>query len=137
MSANDVELLDILRKIADAANTAINGNDDNSEHEHGHSSTSQDGSPDDCACTIKSLPQRLLVEAAHTARRMNPVNAPAFLPSAFLPANAPLEPLAIAVMTSKYWGPSPRRLTVSFMEPTPADLGTRILSHMNAWATRT
>ncbi|MEZ2311973.1 M12 family metallopeptidase [Paraburkholderia sp. RCC_158] len=137
MSANDVELLDTLRKIADAANTAINGNNDGSEHEHGHSSASQYESQDNCGCTLKSLPQRLLVEAARTARTVNPVNAPAYLPLAFLPANAPLKPLAIAVMTSKYWGPSPRRLTVSFMETTPADLRTRILSHMNAWATRT
>lgn len=47
-----------------------------------------------------------------------------------------MEPLRMAVLTAKYWGPTPRRLTVSFMEPTPADLRRRILSHMNAW-TRT
>jgi hypothetical protein len=45
------------------------------------------------------------------------------------------DPLAIAVITGKYWGPSLRRLTVSFLEPTPADLQARILSHMNAWST--
>ncbi len=137
MSANDVELLGTLRKIADAANTAINGIHDDPEHEHGHSSASEHESHDDCACILKSLPQRLLVKAAHTARTVNPVNAPAHLPLAFLSGNAPLEPLAIAVMTSKYWGPSQRRLTVSFMETTPADLRTRILRHMNAWATKT
>ena len=93
------------------------------------------------ACTPKSLPGRLLVQAATTARRVNPMNAPL--------ANAPLagpdapkalesvqEPLQIAVLTSKYWGPAPRRLTVSFMESTPADLRTRIIAHLNAW-TRT
>jgi hypothetical protein len=46
-----------------------------------------------------------------------------------LPAN----PAFIAALTSKYWGPQPRRLTVSFIESTPADLRARILSHMNAW----
>lgn len=44
-----------------------------------------------------------------------------------------LEPQRIAVLTSKYWGAKPRRLTVSFMETTPTDLRTRIISHMNAW----
>ena len=39
-------------------------------------------------------------------------------------------------MVTKYWGPRPRRLTVSFMDATPADLRRRIVSHMNAW-TRT
>ncbi len=29
-----------------------------------------------------------------------------------------IDPLKIAVMTAKYWGPSPRQLTVSFMETT-------------------
>jgi hypothetical protein len=39
----------------------------------------------------------------------------------------------IAVLTSKYWGPTPRQLTVSFMESTDQELRFRILSHMNAW----
>jgi hypothetical protein len=47
-----------------------------------------------------------------------------------------ITPLAIAVLTSKYWGPEPRKLTVSFMESTPADLKARIISHMNAWRKR-
>ena len=40
----------------------------------------------------------------------------------------PLVPARIAVMVSKYWGPAPRRLTVSFMETTPADLRARTSS---------
>jgi hypothetical protein len=44
-----------------------------------------------------------------------------------------MEPQRIAVLTSKYWGAKPRKLTVSFMETTPADLRARIISHMNAW----
>src|SRR5262249_55535217 len=46
------------------------------------------------------------------------------------------DPMRIAVLTAKYWGPSPRRLTVSFLDGAPADLRRKILSHMNAW-TRT
>jgi hypothetical protein len=37
------------------------------------------------------------------------------------------------VIVSKYWGPTPRRLTVSFVDNTPADLRAKIISHMNAW----
>jgi len=44
-----------------------------------------------------------------------------------------MDPLRIAVLTAKYWGPQPRQLTVSFMESTPADLRARIVSHLNAW----
>ena len=47
-----------------------------------------------------------------------------------------IEPQRIALLTSKYWRPVPRTLTVSFLEPTPTDLRARLLSHMNAW-TRT
>lgn len=85
-------------------------------------------------CVIKSLPNRLLITGADTAKKINPANAPVFGPVAsvagqFLVA----EPLRIALITSKYWGPQPRRLTVSFLESTPPDLKTRIISHMNAW----
>ena len=45
-------------------------------------------------------------------------------------------PENISALTSKYWGPKPRRLTVSFMDSPAPDLRRRILSHMNAW-TRT
>jgi hypothetical protein len=37
------------------------------------------------------------------------------------------------VLTAKYWGPTARRLTTSFVEATPADLRARILLHLNAW----
>src|SRR5262249_9042974 len=59
---------------------------------------------------------------------------PVFGPLAAAPEGFQVaDPLQIAVVTSKYWGPTPRRLTVSFMESTPANLRTRIISHMNAW----
>lgn len=86
------------------------------------------------ACTAKSLPRRLLVQAAQTARTINPMNAPVFGPVSHVRGQLRVhEPLRIAVITSKYWGPQSRRLTVSFMESTPADLKARIIRHMNAW----
>ena len=67
--------------------------------------------------------------------RINPVNAPAFGPMTGAAMDLDvMNPLRIAVMVSKYWGPTPRQLTVSFMESTPPDLRARILSHMNEWA---
>ena len=85
-------------------------------------------------CTPKTLPTRLLVQAAATAVQINPVNAPGVGPLAEVAMDIHLEPLRIAVLTAKYWGPTSRRLTVSFLESTPANLRTRILSHMNAWS---
>jgi Astacin (Peptidase family M12A) len=84
-------------------------------------------------CTIKSVPRRLLRKAADNATRINPVNAPMLSPIGGDSSLGVMDPLSIAVMTAKYWGPTPRQLTVSFMESTPADLRARILAHMNAW----
>jgi hypothetical protein len=84
-------------------------------------------------CVSKVLPSRLLITAAVTAARINPLNAPTIGPVAEVAGDFPLEPMRLAVLTSKYWGATPRRLTVSFMESTPANLRARILSHMNAW----
>jgi len=92
-------------------------------------------SPIEVGCLIKTLPKSELVNAARTARQINPANAPAMGPTAAVRGrfNAPGDPMRIAVLTAKYWGPQLRKLTVSFMESTPADLQERILSHMNAW----
>jgi hypothetical protein len=89
---------------------------------------------DQQGCVVKPLPMQLLEVAAQTAIRINPANAPVVgaLPSADAMGNV-IDPLALAVLTSKYWKPSPRVLTVSFMESTPADLRLRILANMNAW----
>lgn len=106
----------------------------------GETGSSADAPPTDqgfIACTVKPLPKRLLVAAAKAAIDANPANAP-FLqgPSAALGANREiLDPLHIALLTSKYLGKEQRVLTVSFMEPTPSDLRDRIISHMNAWYT--
>jgi Astacin (Peptidase family M12A) len=136
---SDLERLrEALARIADVASEAVNGDyvSEESEEENGASSNgSSKGAPD--SCTLKSLPKRLLVKGAQNAVEINPVNAPMFgqLGESAL-AGVVSDPLSIAVLTSKYWGPMSRRLTVSFMESTPSDLRARIISHMNAW-TRT
>jgi hypothetical protein len=89
---------------------------------------------DHAGCRIKQLPDRLLDKSAAFARRVNPLNAPLVGPIKALGLPAPLTRLAIAVMTSKYWGPAERTLTVSFMEPTAPDLRARIVQHLNAWS---
>jgi hypothetical protein len=125
MASNDA-LLEALAKIAEVANTAIGA-----EHDHGPASEDVDDQ-DFIACTPKVLPKRLLAAAAKTAIKINPVNGLVFGPMASVGADImPAE--KIAVLTGKYWGSSPRRLTVSFMESTPANLRARIVSHMNAW----
>ena len=84
-------------------------------------------------CSIKALPRRLLMRSADHAMRINPVNAPMAAPIGAGSDFGVSDPMSIAVMTAKYFGPSPRQLTVSFMETTPADLRARIINHMNAW----
>jgi hypothetical protein len=85
-------------------------------------------------CTIKTLPEKFQVAAAQTAVEQNPVNAPHLEALAGLGIDGALtNPLSIAVMTSKYWGPAQRKLTVSFLERTSAALRNQILAHMNAW----
>ena len=131
MSENENRLREALAKIAEVASGAVDGEDYNDEYTDGDTS---DQAPQEGVCTPKALPTRLLVAAAETATRLNPVNAPAYGAFAAMAADFEvMEPARIAVLTSKYWGPTPRRLTVSFMENTPANLRTRIISHMNAW----
>jgi len=85
------------------------------------------------SCSIKALPKRLWMKAASHAMRINPVNAPMRAPVGAGPEFQISDPLSIAVMTAKYFGPKPRQLTVSFMESAPAGLRTKIIQHMNDW----
>jgi hypothetical protein len=133
MNANENRLRAALTKIAEVARSVVDGEE---------LAESEDGAPDEeetspsvkLVCTPKALPPRLLHMAAATAVRINPVNAPSISAFSALPPDFQImEPEHIAVLTTKYWGPTPRRLTVSFMESTPANLRARILSHMNAW----
>ncbi len=85
-------------------------------------------------CSIKVLPKQLQIQAARTAVKQNPVNAPRVTELGSLGIDASvMNPLSIAVITTKYWGPYQRRLTVSFLESTPTQLRKKILEHMNAW----
>jgi len=127
-----------LEKIAEAARSAIDG-DDGDDDGGGDEEPGDEGAEvvtkGKAVCTPKMLPRRQLIKAAQEAVKINPVNAPLLAQAGALGADVS-DPLQIAVLTSKYWGPTPRKLTVSFLESTPADLRRRILSHMNAW-TRT
>ena len=84
----------------------------------------------DIGCRIKPLPGRLQEKGAHVAVRINPTNAPL---REMVPEGV-IAPQHLTLLISKYWGPTPRQFSVSFMESTPADLRSRILSHMNAWS---
>jgi hypothetical protein len=129
MVSNEEQLRETLEMIAKLANDVTGGDDhQNGIYDNGQASVG--------VCTPKVLPARLLVKAAQTATRINPVNAPFLGPLASLAGDLRVTaPQHIAVLTSKYWGPKPRQLTVSFMDSPPADLRSRIISHMNAWAT--
>jgi hypothetical protein len=127
--SESVELREALIRISEIAEGAVRRRGDYNNN----GDAADDGNYG--ICTPKSLPTDLQVKAADTACRINPTNAPSL---AFAAAedvvNLVSDPLHIAVLTTKYWGPAMRRLTVSFMESTPADLRARIVNHLNAWS---
>ena len=135
MSRIEEQLRAALSKIAEAAGAAIGGGSGGDESEDGYEGAHDDtpAPGEQPGCVIKQLPERLLVKAAETAARLNPANAPVLGRMASTPGFDLIEPLRLAVLTAKYWGPTPRQLSVSFMEATPNDLKVRIVSHMNAW----
>ncbi|NMO89522.1 M12 family metallopeptidase [Actinomycetospora sp. TBRC 11914] len=131
--ADEDDLRSTLLAVADLARSAAEKLDG------GRGATGNGHRPEEpLTCTPRALPDRLLVAAAQTAARVNPMNSPVVSGSASAvgASTDAVEPLRIAVMTSKYWRPVPRTLTVSFLEAADADLRARILEHMNAWATR-
>ena len=133
MNGNEESLREALSKIAEIASAAAHGTEGGGNSRGGEAAPS--GGQEMPSCGIKTVPKRLAVKAARHAISINPVNAP-LQPLGALGISAPSDPLSMAVVTGKYWGPSPRTLTVSFMESTPSDLRARIVSHLNAW-TRT
>lgn len=132
MNHHDRRLQEALEKIAEVANTAVkNGANRPDENNQEPEDFSQEAA---IVCTPKFLPRRLALRAAETASRINPVNAPMIGSlDALTDGFQVSDPLSLAAVTAKYWGPSPRKLSVSFLETTPADLRARIISHMNAW----
>ena len=63
------------------------------------------------------MPERLQVKAAQTATRINPANGLNIAALASLEvSDGVIDPLRIAVLTAKYWGPQQRQLTVSFSD---------------------
>jgi hypothetical protein len=89
-------------------------------------------------CILKSLPEEQLVAAAEHAIQVNPVNRPKFptgLSGTIGDAVRSLvdHPLAIAVLTSKYFGPAGVHLTVTFAERTAPELAKKIVAYANRW----
>ncbi|WP_425613787.1 M12 family metallopeptidase [Anatilimnocola sp. NA78] len=128
MRQNERKARDLLAKIKRLLNEELPDTEDADSPDLGH----DDETP---SCTPKFLPTRLLVAAAETAVRINPLNSPLIGPMAAAGATFAVDdPLKIAVVTAKYWGPETRRLTVSFMEAANNDVKNKILSHLNAWS---
>ncbi|HEV8072390.1 MAG TPA: M12 family metallopeptidase [Planctomycetaceae bacterium] len=125
--SDEARLHDILNKIADLARNAAS-----EQRVTSFTRNVPDHSRDTPGCSIKAVPTRLLRKAASNAIRLNPTNAPMMAPIGG-DGHGVLDPLSIAVMTTKYWGTQPRQLTVSFMDDASSALRDRILSHMNAW----
>ncbi len=132
------ELKRLRKAMAQIAKVAKVASGDAHEHdgEHDDDGGGGDSATAEIGCTPKFLPNRLLVQAAKRAVEINPFNQPEFGPLAQVAPDLELSVAFTAVLTAKYWGRSPRTLTVSFMESTPADLRRRIVAHLNAW-TRT
>jgi Astacin (Peptidase family M12A) len=134
MSSSEQELRQALSEIARIAEKASR----HFGHDHGSQGHREEdrgtAAGPDIGCVPRQLPERLQVKAAQTAMRINPANGVNMAAMAGLGlSDSIMDPLRIAVLTAKYWGPQRRQLTVSFMESTPADLRARIVSHLNAW----
>ncbi|MHA4846059.1 M12 family metallopeptidase [Flavitalea antarctica] len=126
---------DALKKIAEIAKAALQ-NGHATDDTAGGGGMSGNVASEEIGCSIKQLPERLLRRAAETAMRINPTNAPVFEMMSAMSSEIVSDPQFLTLLVSKYWGPAPRRLAVSFMQATSANLKNRILTHMNAW-TRT
>jgi hypothetical protein len=134
MSDSESRLREALAEIAEVARAAAERGEEGVDESGEDDAASQAPPEEKSVCVPKTLLKRLLVKAAMTAMRINPVNAPVFGPVAEVAADFQVsDPLSISVLVGKYWGPKQRRLTVSFLESTPANLRARILTHMNAW----
>jgi Astacin (Peptidase family M12A) len=133
MTDTERQLREALVKIAEVASAAVNYGEDHAEDDDSDAVGGAEATAGKAVCTPKTLPPRLVQKAAEAAIRINPVNAPVLGPLASIAPGLELDRLALTLVVAKYWGPQPRRLTVSFLESAPADLRARIISHLNAW----
>jgi len=116
-----------------AADSEYGYTDENAVETEVSEIAAEESAPEYVGCAVRQLPARLQFRAAEIAAQINPVNAPVIGLSAAVSEGVLPTPLAAAVATAKYWGPTPRKLTVSFMETTASALRKRIVSHLNAW----
>ena len=143
MARHETDPRDALRRIAQIAGSALKDSAEDQvtvsiERPDTDEPPAGDGAASfvpDGVCTPRSLPRRLMQRAARTAIQINPVNAPLLAQAGGAGVTLPANPAFISVLTSKYWGPRTRRLTVSFMDGGSNALRARIRSHMNAWNT--
>src|SRR5262245_21474006 len=106
--SKDDRLREALAQIAEIANAAANPEETFEEFNGQEFEQSEETYTEDApGCVVKSVPKRLLVRAAEIATEINPVNRPAIAQSAALGDSlGVMEPLQIAVLTAKYWGPA-------------------------------
>src|SRR4051812_2288963 len=76
MIQTERRLLDALAKIAEVAGAVVNGGEDSLD-ESSTSDSEETPHKERLVCTPRPLPGRLLLKAAETATKINPVNAPA------------------------------------------------------------
>jgi hypothetical protein len=79
-------------------------------------------------CHIKQLPKETWLQAARTAVRSNPANAPRL--------DVALPPLHIAALTGKLWPSAGVHLGVQFLDSPDQETRRKILAAANRWGTR-
>ncbi|MET7247209.1 M12 family metallopeptidase [Methylobacterium sp. EM32] len=135
MSGHKKELQRALAKIARIAREAAEGMvEDNGDPQTEAGPFHDDEDGPGIGCSLRQLPEHALLRAARTAIQINPANGlnMAAMSSLGLDPGV-LDPQNIAVLTSKYWGPKPRQLTVGFMDGASGELRQKIVSNLNAW----
>lgn len=84
------------------------------------------------ACSPKTLPLDQIQAAAQLAWQHNPANYP-MIGNIVLMAPIVDLPNAIAMLTTKYWGPKARKLPTRFLDGGSAELKARIIAYLNRW----
>lgn len=92
---------------------------------HADDSPRSDDATPFIGCTVKTLPEEDLADAASRAFGLNPVNAPIFEIAAMAGIAVDVERLTL--LTSKYWGPQGVDLSVQFLDNPDAETRRMIL----------